>query len=173
MKRCVLITNLGSVEIGDVRLMSRALLLQDNGDDKRGPRYRVRGFGTTAGDEQFMMVLPSIDYVFGITPLPEWMTAAGAVSLSMHGTLRVIDVNPSPAQMLVEERSDTDVRIGLGCGSADGRPIDFETFDEPNTMRLWARLHEKVLTYWHAPFVMLPVQSTIDHARMLARIGRA
>lgn len=164
MTRCVLITNLGDVTIGDIRTYTHALLLTDNEgrDMGRNGRFAARGFATEAGEPTFDMRLPSIDYTFELEPVPDHIKAMGGQVLSMRGTLRVKNTGGDPIG---------DVSIGLTSGSLlDGRPIDFETFaGDDRSPRfytsIWNRLQAKVAHYWDAPYIMLRQQARIEQVR--------
>lgn len=157
MKRCVLITNLGGVNIGPVRTWAHALLLVENSDG-HGPRFVARGFGVEAGFELFTMSIPSLLYSFTPEPPPKWATDMGAKLLSTHGTLRIRREDRD------EYHTDT-VEMTLDCNSLDGREIHFESIEKPDVMRLWRVLHARVVHYWHAPYMVVGRQIPIGLAR--------
>lgn len=159
MKRCVLITNLGGVNIGPVRTWAHALLLVENDPNvSSGPRFVARGFGVEASNELFTMEIPSLLYTFTPEPPPPWATGMGAKLLSTHGTLRIRREDRD------EIHTDT-VEMTLDCNSLDGREIHFESIEKPDVTRLWRVLHARVVHFWHAPFMVVGRQIPIALAR--------
>lgn len=148
MERIVLITNLSGVNVRDIRLHARAVILQDK--PGTSPRFRARGFGCESTMPVFDMEVPSLEYDFKPDDPPPWMTELGGEMLTTHGMLRIRR----------EDRDfshDATIEMLLDCSSADRRPIDFEHImgdpakDRDFYSRLWARLQAKVASYWNNP----------------------
>lgn len=136
-ERYVLFTNLEYVSIGTVRTHTCALLLQEEKEQRLGPRCRARGFGTEAAWPSFDMAIESIGY--------ELVPAQSAVMVSGDAGTR-----PLMTGAILRLAGAPDIQL---VANDDERPIDVSRYegDERTILKVWPVLEEKVARYWTAP----------------------
>jgi hypothetical protein len=138
MAKKILITNLMEVAVGNVRTHTNALLLVDQGPDESGPRYRAYGFHNEASNLIFDVTLPSF----------KW-------SIEMQEYKRLF---------LLHVAGKEPVTFRLLTDFANDAPLDIEQLVEDGE-RFERQVLEKVLRYYHAPYILLGQQLRAELAR--------
>lgn len=136
-----LLTNLRSVQFGDINLHCHALLLSEGAIGLTLPSYTVRGFGTEAAWEVFHMHFGPDAFPYMLEPFENKMYQL----LRDNGR-----TEPLFSGNILTLANGTKFEL---YSANNTRPLDIHVQQHGDICRVWEILAEKTREYWDAPYM--------------------